>query len=289
MDDLTTGPLRIGACRVDPLRGELDCNGRSVRLDPRTLRLLLHLAARRGEVVGIDDLLDQVWAGVVVTPESVYQAITSLRRALGDDARNPTYIATVPKRGYRLVAEVAPWRDETPAPRERPRRFASAFVLACVALVVLGAGWAWTPRTSPDSIDATEPSVAVMPFLDLTSQAMGEEYAADGMTESLIESLSAQPGLRVSGPTASYSLKGQALPVPEIGRRLGVQYLVDGSLRRSGNTLHVGARLLRVRDGRVMWTAGYDRPQGDVVALQQDTSARMARSLAAVLSGTRRH
>jgi len=96
MNESAKFPLRIGAWRVDALAGEISrSGGEPVRLEARTLRLLLHLAARAGEVVSIDELLDRVWAGVIVTPDSVYQAVTSLRRQLGDDPKRPAYIATV--------------------------------------------------------------------------------------------------------------------------------------------------------------------------------------------------
>jgi hypothetical protein len=89
--------LRIGAWRVDPVSGELSRDGETVRLEVRTLRLLVYLAEHAGDVVSIDDLLKHVWSDVIVTPASVYQAVASLRRVLGDDAKEPTYIATVPK------------------------------------------------------------------------------------------------------------------------------------------------------------------------------------------------
>src|SRR5580704_1391733 len=104
MTHLAGGRLRIGEWRVDPVAGELSRGAETVRVDARTLRLLLDLADHAGEVVSIDDLLQRVWAGVIVTPDSVYQAVASLRRILGDDPRRPRYIATVPRLGYRLVA-----------------------------------------------------------------------------------------------------------------------------------------------------------------------------------------
>src|SRR5690242_3183147 len=112
MDRQTAIPLRIGAWKVEPAAGELSRDGQTVRVEARTMRLLLCLAQHAGEVVSIDELLNQAWSGVVVTPDSVYQAITSLRRLLGDDARQPTYIVNVPRLGYRLVATVSPWVDE---------------------------------------------------------------------------------------------------------------------------------------------------------------------------------
>src|SRR5688572_2826718 len=117
MDRLTTIPLRIGDWRLDPQLGQLSRGAQVERLEARTLRLLQYLANRAGETVSIEELLDNVWSGVVVTQDSVYQAVTALRRLLGDDAKSPRYIATVPRLGYRLVASVSAWMDE---PREMP-------------------------------------------------------------------------------------------------------------------------------------------------------------------------
>src|SRR5579859_4410090 len=98
--------LRIGEWTVDPASGEMARAGEQARLEVRALRLLLYLAERQGQVVSIDELLTQVWPGVTVSSDSVYQAVTSLRRQLGDDPRQPSYIATVPRLGYRMVAAV---------------------------------------------------------------------------------------------------------------------------------------------------------------------------------------
>src|SRR5271170_6149203 len=117
MDRPTAIPLRIGAWCVNPTSGQISRAGETVRIEARTMRLLLCLAERAGEVVSVEELLDQVWSGVVVTPDSVYQAVASLRRLLGDDARQPEYIATVPRLGYRMVAPVSPWVDD---PRVAP-------------------------------------------------------------------------------------------------------------------------------------------------------------------------
>src|SRR5580704_2322483 len=103
-----TTKLLIGDWQIDPASGEIARQGRIARLDVRAMRLLLCLANRPGEVVSIDELIDQVWAGVVVSSDSVYQAVTSLRRQLGDDAKQPIYIETVPPPGHRLVGKVPP-------------------------------------------------------------------------------------------------------------------------------------------------------------------------------------
>jgi transcriptional activator of cad operon len=109
-----SGKMRVGAWCVDPVSGEIVRKGETARLEARAMRLLVCLAERPGEVVSIDALLDRVWPDVTVAPDSVYQAVASLRRLLGDDARQASYISTIPRLGYRLVAEVGPWveRDE---------------------------------------------------------------------------------------------------------------------------------------------------------------------------------
>ena len=127
MDRLTSIALQVGDWRIDPQLGQMSRGTETVRLEARTLRLLMYLANRAGETVGIEELLDQVWSGVVVTQDSVYQAITALRRLLGDDAKQPTYIVTVPRLGYRLIAPVRAAVEEpalaipSPALPARPR------------------------------------------------------------------------------------------------------------------------------------------------------------------------
>ena len=99
--------VRIGAWKADPNLDELSCDGRMVKLEPRAMRLLLYLAANRNRVVALSEMLDEIWPNVVVTSQSVYSTIAQLRQILGDSAESPIYIATVPRRGYRLIAEVA--------------------------------------------------------------------------------------------------------------------------------------------------------------------------------------
>ena len=116
--------LRIGDWRVDPELDQLSREGRTIRVEPRTMQLLLYLAAHAGRVIDVQQLLDSVWSNVVVTQGSVYQAVAELRRILGDDREHPSYIENLPRRGYRLIAPVAPWTqadggaplNSTPAP-----------------------------------------------------------------------------------------------------------------------------------------------------------------------------
>lgn len=303
MDRLTAIPLRIGAWCVDPRTGQMSREGETVRVEARTLRLLMYLAGRAGEVVSIDELLNQVWAGVVVSPDSVYQGVAALRRMLGDDPKQPQYIATVPRLGYRMVAQVQPWAEEPldlesgPPPEHQPvpaqgrtyagatRALLIALAIACLAaLTVLLLNSNLAARHKAATVSAAPPkSVAVLAFLDLTSQAMSEEYFADGITEELIDKLSKIADLHVSPPTSSFYFKGKRATVADMARSLGVAYILDGSVRKSGSMLRISARLVRAADGYVAWSETYDRPEGDKLWVQEDIANQVATALRAAI------
>jgi len=272
------------------------------------MRLLLYLAQRSGEVVSIDELLTHVWAGVVVTPDSVYQAIASLRRLLGDDPKQSRYIATVPRLGYRMVADVSPWAD-MPEPKDpfpngatTPKggtppadadganlskadscrtRWKALIGVACLIFVALGIAYWIHDHAAPE----VRASIAVLPFLDLTTQEMNEEFFADGLTEELIGELSKIGGFRVPSPTAVFNFKGKKVPIPEIARQLGVTFILDGSVRKSNNTYRVATRLIRADNGYVVWSEAYDRPLGDLVAVQKDIASEVTKAVRASIEG----
>jgi transcriptional activator of cad operon len=294
MDQPSGTSLRIGAWRVNPASGQISREGETVRVEARAMRLLQCLADRAGETVSIDDLLEQVWPGVIVTPDSVYQAITSLRRLLGDDPKQPTYIATVPRLGYRMVATVSPWVEPPtisptaragaePGTDSHKKNWALLGAGAALAAVIVAAPFVYgrigshVPAASAP--EAPLVRIAVLPFLDLTSESMDQEYFADGMTEELIDRLSKIPGLRVPPPTSSFYYKGKKVSVADIAGSLGVAYVLDGSLRKSGSTMRVAARLVRADDGFVVWAETYDRRLDDTLKVQDDIAGEVTKAL----------
>jgi transcriptional activator of cad operon len=298
MDQPSGTSLRVGAWRVSPSSGQISREGETVRVEARTMRLLLCLAEHAGQVVSIDELLEHVWTGVIVTPDSVYQAVTSLRRMLGDDPKQPTYIATVPRLGYRMVAGVSPWVDlpalqNGAAPRiplvrkDWALRAAAAAIVVAVILAFLVYGRLGEPvhAAAPSESAPADHSVVVLPFLDLTSESMDQEFFADGMTEELIDRLSKIPGLRVPPATASFYFKGKQVSVPDIAKSLGVAYVLDGSLRKSGTTMRIAARLVRADNGFVVWSETYDRRLDDTLKVQDDIAGEVTRALAQQLPG----
>jgi transcriptional activator of cad operon len=305
MDQPRNIPFRVGPWSVDPTAGQISRDGDVVRLDTRAMRLLQCLAGRVGAVVSIDELLDEVWSGVIVTPDSVYQAVASLRRSLGDDPKQPMYIATVPRLGYRMVAEVvegwpadggvavvsAPSVDDVednvaasmdPAVRKRRRiRFATGSV---VALALIFAVYLGMNAFSAGPFAATaEKCVAVLPFRDMTD-AMDEEPFADGMTEQLIDALSKIPGAHVPSLTSSLYFKGKQTTIAEVSKKLGVAYVLEGSVRKSGGTLRITAQLIRADDGYVVWSNTYDRPTTDILLVQSDIATQVKHALEASLT-----
>jgi TolB-like protein/DNA-binding winged helix-turn-helix (wHTH) protein len=295
--------LRIGDWCVNPVSGQISREGETARLELRTMRLLLCLAEHPGEVVSIDDLLNQVWSDVTVTQDSVYQAVASLRRLLGDDPKQPTYIATVPRLGYRMVATVSAWSDQRldQRPDQRPDRSIASMApglrggaglklaagaAVCLALVVLvaflfrGKVAKNNPSASPAVAPQPEKSIAVLPFLDLT-EGMKQEEFADGMTEELIDRFSKIPGLRVASPTSSFYFKGKQITIADVAKTPGVAYVLDGSVRKSGARLRVAARLIRADNGYVVWSETYDRPLHDILMVQDDIAGEVTKALTA--------
>lgn len=287
MEHLPTRPIRIGEWRVNPATNEISRGGESVRLEARTMRLLLRLAERAGAVASIDELLNEVWPGVNVSSDSVYQAVASLRRLLGDDAKQPAYIVTVPRMGYRMVAPVKLSADEGGASigsAKRTSRVAAGIVLSAgivlCAVLVLAFLFHNKNRASAAAAGPQERSVAVMPFLDLTEQ-MDKGPFADGMTEELIDKLSKIPGLRIPSATASFYYRGKDASLPDIAKVLGVRYVLDGSVRRSSGWLRVDVRLSRADNGYVLWSEAYDRPMANILAIQDDIAGQVAKALQA--------
>ncbi|HEY1924183.1 MAG TPA: winged helix-turn-helix domain-containing protein [Candidatus Acidoferrum sp.] len=305
MERTTTNKLQIGDWLVNPASGEITRNGETARLEARSMRLLVCLAEHAGEVVSIDELLNQAWAGVIVSSDSVYQAVTSLRRQLGDDAKQPMYIETVPRLGYRMVAKVRPWVEPAEStnllaePSRAPDQGRTVFsartasggriraglavagaVALCIALVAMSMlhGNVSGSNASAEAASQPEKSIAVVPFLDLT-EGMVEETFADGMTEELIDKLGKIPELMVPSATASFYYKNKKIPVAELARKLHVIYLLDGSVRKAGARVRVAARLIRADNGYVIWTETYDRPFDDILMVQDDIAGKVTAAL----------
>ncbi|HVN47145.1 MAG TPA: winged helix-turn-helix domain-containing protein [Steroidobacteraceae bacterium] len=300
--------IRIGAWRVDPALDEISKDGNTVKLERRAMQLLLYLSKHADRVVSVEQLLDEVWAGVVVTPDSVYHAVAALRRLLGDDTKQPTYIANVPRRGYRLIAPVAPWIDSARLPLENPQRPAVEPARTILAVTKTGSSWRrfaivasvaltltlgyvlvdrfWLskhptavehPPTDASTVVADR-SIAVLPFVDM-SEKKDQEYFADGIADEVLNLLSKIPALKVIGRTSSFQFKGKNEDLRKIGAELGAAYVLEGSLRKSGDRMRVTAQLIASRDGGHAWADTYEAASSDVFGVQDQIAAAVVRAL----------
>ena len=257
--DMRSG-VRIGDWRADPATNELRRAGDRVRIEPKAMEVLMALAGRPGEVVSRQALFAQVWPGVVVGDEALTQSIIKLRRALGDDPRAPTYIETIAKRGYRLIAPVGGQPAGLPRPRRRWVAAAAAVVAAAAAAVVL-----WTSEPERPVQEAL--TVTVLPF-EALGRGREHDYLARGIASDLMTDLSRLPGLRLIGPSA--------------GKPARARYVVSGTVQRDGAALRVNVRLGDARSGEQLWTQRFERPFGDLLAIQSEIS----RSVVEHLPGT---
>ncbi|UUX97269.1 winged helix-turn-helix domain-containing protein [Aquabacterium sp. J223] len=246
-------PLRVGRWRVDPATDSIALDGRTCKLEPRTMRLLLVLAARPGDVLRSDELLDAVWPGVVVTGQSLYQAVGELRSMLKADAATGEFIANVPRKGYRLVAPVA----------RLPDAVASA-----------------TP--APPPLDARQ-TIAVLPFRDLgLSAALG--FLRETLLAGLVLELSRQPNLAPIARGTMLSYADRPVPPRQVAADLGVRYVLDGTMAQLGDELHIGCELVDARSEAVVASEAMRLPVGEWPALTQHVVGRLARAARLQLS-----
>lgn len=291
-------PFLLRDWRVDPALDRLLRGTESVKLDPRNMGVLVYLAERAGAVITQEEIEQAVWKDVVVGPNSVYQSIAQLRRALGDDKREPQYIETIPRKGYRLIARVSPIAEPGSAPAapdgatgpragKRIRASSRGWRIALVGSLVL-AGIVFL--LLPDSLrsrflpsDRHVRSIAVLPLLDLSPER-SSDYLADGITEEILNSLSLMPELKVAARTSAFAFKGKNEDVRNIGRALDVRYVLEGSVRRVESRIRVTAQLVNTVDGYHVWSKSYDRPFGDLLAIESDIAHEVANALRVVLS-----
>jgi TolB-like protein/Flp pilus assembly protein TadD len=258
------------------------------------MRLLMCLANSAGEVVSVDRLLTEVWAGVVVEPASVYQAVSQLRKTLGDVDAKPTYIATVPRKGYRLIAsvqrgtapdtaEAADLQRKTATPR-RVWVVAGTIVAVGLATAYILTDKVWLSKLIAAKHEVTvsgianDKSIAVLPFVDM-SEKKDQEYFGDGMAEEITNLLTKIPQLKVISRTSSFQFKGKTGDLRSIGTQLGVAYLLEGSVRKSGTRLRITVQLVRADNGYHVWAESYDRDLSDVLKMQDEIAIAVVQAL----------
>jgi len=300
--------LVFGRFVLDMERATLLRDGEIVPLRPKSFDVLRHLIEHAGKLVSKEEIFDAVWPGLVVTPDSINQCVIEIRKALGDDSHE--LIRTVPRRGYVFEGTVEVLhpdghkKDESGLSNGEPKAPVFRFgfrqlVVASILALVLAVAWLYFPEHRvPTGVaekqQATEgqareaASIAVLPFEDM-SQQHDQEYFADGLSESLLDLLAKVPQLKVISRVSAFSFKGKEETIPAIAKQLNVAHILEGSVRVSGDRVRVATQLIDARTDTHLWSETYDRPIGDIFAIQDDISARVVQEMKVKLLGEPAH
>jgi TolB-like protein/Tfp pilus assembly protein PilF len=220
-------------------------------LGQRAVALLRLLLEQAGAPVSKNALIEAAWPGLAIEDSNLTVQIAALRRTFGQDASSANWIETLPRRGYRYVGPAVVAGDP-PAPA--------------------------TPRASPALALPDKPSVAVLPFLNLSGDPE-QDYFADGVVEDIVAGLSRIKWLFVAARNSSFAYKGGPVDIKQVGRELGVRYLLQGSLRKDGNRVRVSAHMIEAETGGHLWTERFDRPLDDIFALQDEIALNVDGSI----------
>lgn len=278
---------RLGDLVIDADSGRVLRGEHEIELPRLSWDLLLVLARAGPTILSLDELMDRVWPGLVVSPETVSQRIKLLRDALGDDAHHPRYIAGVRGRGYRLAAAVEPLRERrsssgpaSPAPG-LPTPIPGAWrpLLVAALLLAMFALWRFALRPQQGTgVPATERAIAVLPFTVRAAQGEGPVFFADGIHDDLLTRLAQIPGLRVISRTSVLPYRDTSKNLRQIGEELGVGTILEGSVQQVGNQIRINAQLIDAQSDQHLWAETFDRELtvANLLAIQSGVAGAIA-------------
>ena len=278
---------RFGDLVLNLDRGCLQKGGADLALRPKAFEVLRYLVERAGRLATKDELVQAVWPNVIVSDDSLAQCIRDIRKVLNDEGER--YIRTVPRRGYMFVAEAVPIAatDKPTAGRASAHAarlgqwsapIAALAVVAILAAVLAAWSRGWFERQLP--VADARLTIAVLPFTSLGDKP-GEDWLGDGIAEDIMTAVSRFRDLTVIGRSSSFRYRGDAVDVRQAAKDLGAHYLLQGSVRRSGDRLRITVQLIDPRTGASRWSERYDRPFSDVFAIQDEVASKVAAQLVA--------
>ena len=279
----------FGDFDLDALRRVLvsRADGQQVDITGRVFEALVYLVERPGQLVDKKALIEALWPHVVVEEGNLTQTIHTLRRVLGEKPGEHRYIATVPGRGYRFVAEVKVRAGQTKldvVPSRRHKIVLAGAALSIVLLVVV-AVLAWRGRDQPveEATIPAQPSIAVLAFVDMSVE-QDQQYFAEGLSEEILNLLAQTDALRVIARTSSFSFKDQKVDIGTIAQRLAVTHVLEGSVRKSGERVRITAQLIDGSTSAHVWSDTFDRDVHDIFGVQREIASAVANALHVTLS-----
>jgi TolB-like protein/DNA-binding winged helix-turn-helix (wHTH) protein/Flp pilus assembly protein TadD len=279
------GLVRFGPFEADLRTGELRKKGHRVRLPPQPAQVLALLLLRPNDLITRQEIIAHLWPnGIVVDYEhSLNKAVKKLREMLGDDSEKPRYIETLPKRGYRFIHAIDATDGaalRTSARPDRVRRPRSRLWLAvslALATLSVAVGGYFARKTSPTRHPPAYAKLAVLPFVNL-SRDPDQEFFSDALTEEMISQIGRlQPEhLGVIARTTAMQYKATKKTAREVGTELGVDYILESSVQRSGDRVRITAQLISVRDETQLWSESYDRELRDILFVRRQIAEAIA-------------
>jgi TolB-like protein/DNA-binding winged helix-turn-helix (wHTH) protein len=282
--------LYIGGWQIDASTNRIGRDGVEKKLEPRSMELLMYLADHPDQVVSRQEIEENVWKGRVVGYDALSGSIVKIRKAFGDTSKKPRIIETIPKAGYRLIAPVIQEEVEQTSITDQPIKISKAIIWALsstilVAVITAILVWQpWAPIFEPASETKMQlplpdkPSLVVLPFTNI-SDDKEQDYFADGITDDLLIGLSKLPDLFLISRSTAYTYKNKSVKIRQVAEELGVRYVIEGSVRRAGNTVRINVQLIDALSGGHVWAEKYDGDMNDIFRLQDDVVARIVYSL----------
>lgn len=279
--------FRLGRWRISPSRGLVEDDTISKRLTPKAVDVLLCLVQHRRQVVTREMLMESVWQGRAVSDEPLNKCIAELRRQLNDVRGNPQFIETIPKRGYRLVADYHALTGSTDqqstvatttATAQSTKTLQRAALTALpIFMAIAFVGW-W--QFNPVGANSNVQTVAVLPFQSFSADT-NKDYFAAGVHEELITALSFNPQLQVRSRTSTLPFNNTTQSLPDIANALGVNLIVEGSVRQEGEQVRVTAQLIEAQTDSHLWSSNYEYQLSveNIFAIQNRIATDIATSL----------
>lgn len=292
LSDLTND-FKLADWTVHPELDRISRRGEEVRLEPKVMKVLVMLAAQAGKVLSRETLETGAWGDMIVGYDALPSSINKLRKALGDDSHHPRYIETISKKGYRLIAPVsivnAAVRTEQPEHTSAQvqglkKNLVYLFFTVFIGIVFVVYLFNYEQKDSDNSSGlSTEKRIAVLPFTNISSDPM-QSYFVDGISDDLITDLSGLSNIVVISRSASFQYKDQQVNPLKVGKQLGADYILAGSVRKSGKRWRINVKLINTSNGTNLWAKRFENTETSLFNAQDEVVKSIVTALAIELN-----